>query len=85
MVQTESMGYAVHVQVTMKKSPNEHEVDMLDHQFGIVEHDRGAKVVTITEHVSVGGETDAIEFVRSLVLDVIPAGATITAIFATAD
>ena len=79
------MGYAVHVQVTMKKSPNEHEVDLLDHQFGVVEHDHGAKVVSITEHVSVGGEADAIEFVRSLVLDAIPAGATITAISATED
>jgi hypothetical protein len=79
------MGYAVHVQVTMKKSPNEHEVDVLDHQFGIVEHAHGAKVITITEHVSVGGQADAIEFVRSLVLDAIPAGATITAISATSD
>jgi hypothetical protein len=85
MVQTGTMGYAVHVQVTMKKSPSEHEVDVLDHQFGIVEHAHGAKVVTITEHVSVGGEADAIEFVRSLVLDAIPAGATITAISATSD
>ncbi len=85
MVQTGRMGYAVHVQVTMKKSPNEHEVDLLDHQFGVVEHDHGAKVVSITEHVSVGGEADAIEFVRSLVLDAIPAGATITAISATED
>jgi hypothetical protein len=83
MVQTGRMGYAVHVQVAMKKSPNEHEVDVLDHQFGVVEHDHGAKTVTIIEHVSVGGEADAIEFVRSLVLDAIPAGATITSISAT--
>jgi hypothetical protein len=42
-------------------------------------------VVTITEHVSMGGEGDAIEFVRSLVLDAVPAGSKITAISATPD
>ena len=85
MGQTGTMGFEVHVEVSVRKSPSEHEMDLLDHQFGEVTHEHGSKLVTITEHVSMGGADDAIEFVRSLVLDAVPAGSKITAISATQD
>lgn len=79
------MGFQVQAVVTFRKSPNEHAVDLLDHQFGTVHHDRGSTTVTITEHVSMGDAGDAVEFVRSLVLDAIPQGAVLESIAATAD
>lgn len=79
------MGFQVQAVVTFRKSPNEHAVDLLDHQFGTVHHDRGSTTVTITEHVSMGDVGDAVEFVRSLVLDAIPQGAVLASIDATAD
>ena len=78
MVQTESMGFEVHVAVTLPKSPGEALIAALDHQFGAVAHEHGSKVLTISEHVSVADETDAVAFVRSLVADAIPANAKIT-------
>jgi hypothetical protein len=79
------MGFQVQAVVTFKKSPNEHAVDLLDHQFGTVHHDRGSTTVTITEHVSMNDVGDAVAFVRSLVLDAIPQGAVLASIDATAD
>ena len=79
------MGFQVQAVVTFKKSPNEHAVDLLDHQFGTVHHDRGSTTVTITEHVSMHDVGDAVAFVRSLVLDAIPEGAVLASIDATAD
>lgn len=79
------MGFQVQAVVTFKKSPNEHAVDLLDHQFGTVHHDRGSTTVTITEHVSMNDHGDAVAFVRSLVLDAIPQGAVLASIDATAD
>ncbi len=78
------MGFEVHVVVMFKASPNEAQITALDHQFGAIDHEHGSKVVTITEHVSVGDEADAIAFVRSLVADVIPDNAKITEISALA-
>ena len=83
MVQTVDMGFEVHVVVTLSKSPNETLMTALDHQFGSAHHEPGAKLVTITEHVSVSSEADAIEFVRSLVLAAIPPGSKITELTAT--
>jgi hypothetical protein len=76
------MGYVVHVLVTMKTAPNEAVMTALDHQFGEATHEVGTKTVQLTEHVSLDDETDAVEFVRALVLDAIPQGATITEVSA---
>lgn len=79
------MGYQVQAVVTFRKSPDEHAVDLLDHQFGTVHHDRGSTTVTITEHVSMDDPGDAVAFVRSLVIDAIPQGAVVASMDATAD
>ena len=77
------MGFEVHVVVVVRKPPNEAVMTALDHQFGAASHEAGSKTVTITEHVSVSSEEDAIGFVRSLVLDAVPQGSTISAVTAT--
>ena len=74
----------MHVVVVCPKSPSEHVLTELDHQFGEVTHERGSKVITIAEHVSVSDEANAIAFVRGLVLDAVPEGSKITEISATA-
>jgi hypothetical protein len=84
MGQTVAMGFVVTVVVTFPKSPNEHTMTALDHQFGAVAHERGSKTVTVTEHVSVGNEADAMDFVRGLVLDAVPDGSKITQVSAVA-
>jgi hypothetical protein len=52
-------------------------------KFEEANHQAGTKVVTILEHVSVADEADAIAFVRSLVMDAVPQGSSITEISAT--
>jgi hypothetical protein len=78
MVQTVGMGFVVTVVVAFPKSPNEHTMTALDHQFGAVAHERGSKTVTVTEHVSIDDQADATAFVRSLVQDAVADGAKIT-------
>jgi hypothetical protein len=85
MVHTVAMGYEVHVTVTFSKPPHEAEMTALDHQFGEAVHEPGSKVVTLSEHVSMPNEDDAVEFVRALVLDALPQGATISAVTSTED
>lgn len=80
-----AMGYDVTVKVEMHSSPKAHVIEVLDSQFEAVHHESGSKVVTITEHVLVSDEADAIEFVRALVGDAIPDGSTITDITVSAD
>jgi hypothetical protein len=77
------MGFEVRIVVVCPKSPNEHVLKELDHRFGEVVHEHGSKTVTISEHVSMPDEEDAIEFVRSLVLDAAPEGSKIAEISAT--
>ena len=60
-------------------------MDVLADHFAEAAHDPGSKVVTITEHVSVASEDDAIAVVRDLVLEVAPQGSKITEITATSD
>jgi hypothetical protein len=84
MVQTDRMGFVVTVLVMFPKSPTDHVITALDHQFGAVDHPHGSKVVTITEHVSVANEADAVAFVRSLVEDALPQGAKVTEVSAVA-
>jgi hypothetical protein len=79
------MGYEVHVAVLLPKPPGEAVMTALDHRFEVASHVAGTKVVSLTEHVSIADEQDAVEFVRSLVLDAIPPGAKITEISATPD
>lgn len=79
------MGFVVHVDVIVSKSPNEALMTALDHQFGVATHTTGSKVVNISEHVSVSDEADAVAFVRSLVLDAFPEGSKITQITSSAD
>lgn len=55
----------------------------LDHQFGVASHEVGSKVVTLSEHVSVSSEEDAVAFVRDLVLGAVPPGSKISEITAT--
>jgi hypothetical protein len=77
------MGYAVRVVVEFRKVPHEHEMDALNHVFGVAEHVTGSKSVTLVEHVGVSDQADAIAFVRSLVDDAIPEGTKVVSIDAT--
>jgi hypothetical protein len=79
------MGFELKVVMVLPKSPNAHAMDVLADHFAAAVHDPGSKVVTVTEHVSVASEADAVEFVRGLVLEVAPDGSKITEITATSD
>lgn len=79
------MGFEVRVVVSFPASPKEAVIAKLDHLFGEADHRPGSKIVTLSEHVSVGDEGDAVEFVRGLVIDAVPAGATISEITSTPD
>ena len=72
------MGFEVHVVVDLAKPPNEALMAALDHQFESATHEAGSKSVSLTEHVSVASEADAVEFVRGLVLDAVPPGSKIS-------
>jgi hypothetical protein len=76
--QTVAMGFEVHVVVTLTRPPNEALMTALDHQFGSASHEVGTRTVSLSEHVSVTSEADALEFVRGLVMDAVPPGSTIT-------
>ena len=77
------MGFEVHIVVMLTKPPNDALMTALDHQFGSATHDVGTLTVSLSEHVSVSSEADAIEFVRGLVLDAVPPGSKISEIAAT--
>jgi hypothetical protein len=79
------MGFEVRIVVTLLKPPNEALMTALDHLFGEASHDVGTKTVTLTEHVSMSDEADAVAFVRSLVVDAIPEGAKIAEISCSSD
>lgn len=79
------MGYDVSVVAVLRSSPKVHVLDVLADRFETLEHAAGSTTVTITEHVAVADEADAVEFVRSLVLDALPDGSKITQVTATAD
>ena len=72
------MGFEVHVVVTLPTPASEALMTALDHQFGVASREAGSKTVSLTEHVSVANEADAIEFVRGLVLEAIPPGSKIS-------
>ena len=76
------MGFDVEVVVTLKAPPTDVLMKELDHHFEVAAHQHGTKTVELIEHVQVASEADAIAFVRSLVLDAIPANAVITSIVA---
>jgi hypothetical protein len=71
------MGFEVRVVVALPKPPSESLMSALDHQFGAAVHEPGSKLVSLSEHVSMSSEVDAVEFVRSLVLDAVPPGSKI--------
>ena len=79
------MGFHVRATVNLRKAPNAALMTELDHHFGEAAHPVGTTIVTIREHVPMSEETDAIEFVRALVVDAVPPGSTITEITATPD
>lgn len=79
------MGYEISVVAELRKSPNAHEIEVLDRQFEALEHAPGSKIVTIAEHVSMNDESAAIEFVRALVIEALPDRSTITSVTATPD
>jgi hypothetical protein len=69
----------------MKKPPSEALMTALDHQFGTATHEHRTNLINLSEHVSVSNEADALEFVRGLVLEALPTGATIAEITAVDD
>jgi hypothetical protein len=79
------MGYDVSVVAVLRSSPKAHVLDVLADRFEALEHAPGSTTVTITEHVAVADEADAVAFVRSLVVDALPEGAKITQVTATSD
>ncbi len=79
------MGFDVHVVVNLKKAPSEALMTALDHKFEAATHQHRTTTVSLTEHVSVSNEADAVEFVRALVLEAIPPGSKIIEIHAEAD
>jgi len=85
MVQTARMGYEVHVVVELRKPPTEALMSELDHKFEVAAHEHGTKTVSITEHVSVANEADAIAFVQSLVMDAMPDNAKVLLVSSEAD
>jgi hypothetical protein len=85
MVKTAGMGFQVHAVVQWSTKPTDAQMATVTDHFEHVEHEHGSKVITITEHVSVNDEADAIGFVRALLLDAAPKGSTITSISATSD
>ncbi len=76
------MGFDVEVVVTLKAPPTDVLMKELDHHFEVAAHQHGTNTVELIEHVAVASEADAISFVKSLVLDAIPANAVITSIVA---
>lgn len=78
------MGFDVEVVVTLKSPPTDVLMKELDHHFEVAAHQKGTMTVELIEHVAVANEADAIAFVRSLVLEAIPANAVITSIVAVA-
>jgi hypothetical protein len=74
------MGFDVHVVVTLPKPPGHPLMTALNDKFEEARHQAGTKIVTLVEHVSMPDEADAIAFVRSLVVDAVPPGSTITEI-----
>lgn len=85
MVQTGPMGFEVTVVAMLPSSPKGHALDELEHHFEVVAHPPGSKEVTISEHVSMPDEADAIAFVRALVMDALPQGSKLTQVSAVAD
>ena len=78
------MGFDVEVVVTLKAPPTDVLMKELDHHFEVAAHQKGTMTVELIEHVAVANEADAIAFVRSLVLEAIPANAVITSMIAVA-
>jgi hypothetical protein len=85
MVKTDVMGYTVKVVAAFRSSPTNHVIEGLADHFGSVDHPQGSKTVTLTEHVAVADEADAVALVRSLVEDALPDGTRIVELSATAD
>ena len=85
MVQTARMGYDVHMVIELRKPPTEALMSELDHKFEVAAHQHGTKTVSITEHVSVNDEADAVAFVQSLVMDALPDNAKVLSVSAEAD
>jgi hypothetical protein len=72
------VGFDVTVTATMRSSPRAHDLEVLADQFEAVEHEPGSATVKITEHIAMSDEAEAIAFVRLLVAEKLPQGATIT-------
>lgn len=85
MVKTDAMGYTVTVVASFGSSPTNHVIEGLADHFGHVDHPQGSKIVTLTEHVAVSDEADAVALVRSLVGDALPDGTKIVELTVAAD
>ena len=85
MVHNRGMGFEVTVEAVLPSSPKGHALEELEHHFEHVEHLVGSRSVTISEHVSMPNEADAVAFVRALVADALPQGSKVTSVTAVAD
>ncbi|MCU1393519.1 MAG: hypothetical protein JWM34_1947 [Ilumatobacteraceae bacterium] len=85
MVKTAAMGFTVTVVAGFRSSPTNHVIEGLADHFTHVDHPHGSKVVTLTEHVAIADEADAVALVRSLVADALPDGTKIVELTVTAD
>jgi len=79
------MGFEVHIVVELRKPPTEALMSELDHKFEVAAHEHGTKTVSITEHVSVANQADAIAFVQSLVMDAMPENSKVLTVETEAD
>ena len=85
MGQTARMGFQVHAVVQLSSKPSDSLIKTLADHFEEAHHTPGTKLVAIMEHVSVPKAADAVDFVRSLLLDAVPQGSKITEIRAEED
>ena len=79
------MGFEVHIVVELRKPPTEALMSELDHKFEVAAHEHGTRTVSITEHVSVAYQADAIAFVQSLVMDAMPENSKVLTVETEAD
>ncbi|CAB4362486.1 MAG: hypothetical protein F2681_12740 [Actinobacteria bacterium] len=79
------MGFEVHIVVELRKPPTEALMSELDHKFEVAAHEHGTRTVSITEHVSVANQADAIAFVQSLVMDAMPENSKVLTVETEAD
>ena len=74
--------FEVTVVAQLPSPPKHHQLDVLADHFGATEHLPGSKQVSLTEHITMPEEADAIAFVRSLAEEALPEGSKIVQVTA---